>query len=238
NDPVALRELAKRAEASGNFDLAVAALERIQWEFSDQVDMSDLTFTLGEAYFTNQQFDKAKEAFAAYLRLNPKDEARRTEARYLSALSDFYFGDYGAAGINLFTFAKDNPGSEFAQVALAVAATACDDYHRSKLIAPEQKKEFFLGLTKRFPETQMAAEAQYYLGQLMVKAFKDYRSALGHFEAALAGNHCDEAAYEIGLCYELLGELDQAEKWLRKVIAESKWEGPRNLAKRALDRLQ
>lgn len=233
-----LMEIAAEARATGNYDLAVAALRRIESDYAKQTDAGELTYTLGEVYFESQRFPEARQKFQEYIALRLKDAARRAEAEYLSGLCDWYTGDSRRAAFSMFHFVQNHPSHARAGVALSLATSACMRYAQSQEVSEGERRAFLLELIGRFPETKLAAVAHWELGRLVLTTTKDHGEALGHFEAALDQLPSGEVAFNIGLCHQKLGKLDQAEKWYRRVIAESRSDGPRSQAKRLLETMR
>ncbi len=234
----ALNRLAIQALDARRPGLAVAALKRIQEQFADQIEAAEVTYLLAEAYFQNAEWAKAKHTFAAYINREKKDEARRTDAKYLSGMCDFYAGNYPDAAANLLRFSREYPASERAQMAARVALTACARYGESGKVPADERRRVLLRLTERFAGTELAAEAHFYLGKLLTtNRYRHFRGALRHFEGALAGRQTDAAAYYLGLCYRNLGELEIAEEWYAKVIRESKRGYPRRWARSGMKML-
>jgi TolA-binding protein len=234
DDARSMSTLADKALASGNMDLAVAALERIESEYGENFEPADVTYPLAEAYFQNEDFQKAKAAFARYIAMNPKDEARRMEAEYLSGMCDLYSKDYRQAAMNLFGFAQKHPDHGSTPNAIHLALVSCSEYAQARELSLDERRKFLVEMTTTFPGSEMAAEAHYHLGSLTVDADKNYAEALQHFQVALGGRRSDEAALWIAECHEKLGDLDEAQKWYRKVIMESRYDGPRERAKEVL----
>jgi TolA-binding protein len=236
-DASSLKELASQAQASGNRDLGVRALERAQATYSDPRHIADLTYLLAEAYFQNREWAKAKACFATYMEEHGKDEARRMEAEFLSGWCDFYPGRYRESAVRFFEFARKYPDSDDAAEATHLALVSCSRYAQSTHVSADQKKEFLLRLIQRFLGTELAKEAHCHLGRLTLNTSKDFAGALHHFEAALQGRRSDEVAFYIGVCEENLGHMDKAGAWYRRVILESKYEMPRKRAISALKTL-
>jgi TolA-binding protein len=237
-DAEALKRAAEKAQATGNPDLAVTAIKRIQSKYASQMDIAELTYLLAEAHRQNDEYAEAKKLFLKYTKQHARDEARRTLAEYLAATCDFYAKNYREAAVNLFEFVQKHPNYGQANIALDLCFAACSRYGESRDVSADEKKEFFLDLTKRFPKTVLAAEAHLYLGQMILNRDHDYSEALKHFQAALSGRRPDEAGYYIGLCYQNLENFDEAEKWYQKVIRESSNEWPRNWATKSLKTLK
>jgi tetratricopeptide (TPR) repeat protein len=234
-----LKRLATQALDARRPGLAVAALERIQMKFPNQVDAAELTYLLAEACFQNAEWAKAKESFREYIAMQGKDQARRVEAEYLCAMCDFYAGSYPQAAAGLSAFSQKHPASEWAPMATRVSLDSCARYGDSLHVPPEEKRQALLELANRFAGTPLGAEANFYLGKLLTtNRFRDFPGALKHFTAALEGREGDAAAYHIGLCYQELGELDLAEEWYSKVIRESKSEYPRKWARSGLKMIE
>ncbi|MBN2209377.1 MAG: tetratricopeptide repeat protein [Candidatus Coatesbacteria bacterium] len=237
-DAASLKELASKAQSVGNQDMGVRALERICARFANEVDAAELTYLLAEAYFQNQEWAKAKEAFGGYIRQEGKDWARRVEAEYLSAMCDFYARNYPVAAAGLFVFSQKHPASEWASMALRVALDSCASYAASLRVPASEKRRVLLELTSRFPGSALAAEAHHHLGTIHVNRRQEYQVALPHLHSALEGRSPEEAAYYIGLCHQNLGDVERAERWYLKVVRESKGDGPRNWARSGLEMLR
>lgn len=238
-DAEGLAKAAAEAQATGNHDLTVMALKRIQKEYPDQTAVPGLAYMLAEAHYYNRDYDQARRTYKKYVQQDPKDQVRRKWAEYLAARCDFDARDYRAAAVSLFEFAQNNPTFERIEVAVDLALKSCSRFVESREVSLEDKKDFLSGLIRRFPKTKLAAGAHYQLGRLILNSRnKDYPDALKHFQAALSGRRSEEAGYYIGICCQNLGELDNAEKWYLKVIRESRYEGPRKSATRALENLK
>ncbi|MDP2897467.1 MAG: hypothetical protein Q8Q12_13080 [bacterium] len=233
-----LKELAGKAQSVGNRDLGVRALERIRARFANEVDTAELTYLLAEAYFQNSEWNKAKDSFAAYIKQEAKDEARRMEAEYLSAMCDLYAEDYRQAALGLFGFAERYPKHGSAPNAHHLGLVSCSRYAESRGVPLNQRKEFLLRLAEDFPDTEMTAEAHYHFACLALDEDKNYAGALEHFKIALSGRRSDAAAFHIALCHEKLGDLRGAERWYRTVVSESRYGGARERARQALERFR
>jgi TolA-binding protein len=160
------------------------------------------------------------------------------EAEFLSAWCDFYPGSYPEAAVTFFRFAQTHPKSEDVREATHLALVSCSRYAESGEVPLDRKTAFLQQLTSDFAGSDLAREAHFHLGRLAIEASKDFADAVQHFEAALQGRRSDQVGFYMGVCHQNLGNVEQAVRWYRRAIRESKYDMPRKRAISALRALE
>jgi tol-pal system protein YbgF len=101
-----------------------------------------------------------------------------------------------------------------------------------------QSAPLFLSIIARFPEHELADNAQYWLGEIDYVQQK-YRQALEGFRTVLErwprGNKVPDAMLKMAYCHAELGEQAKARETLERVMKDYPWSDP---AKKAKERLQ
>lgn len=165
-------------------------------------------FSRAVAHYRQGKFTEAVADLKPYLNLGlPKKE--KSEARFLLGVCQVELKQYDAAIDTFRTLLADDP--EYSGQANTLYQLGWALSFAGKR---NEAKDAFIDMIRRFPESPLAAEAYYHVGQFLYEA-KDYaQAAIAYhraFKQAEGNNELKEKAiYKLGWCYYHQDQLDNA----------------------------
>ena len=172
----------------------------------------------GASYFQLKQYPKAIEDLTAYLNAKPAEAEQKVEAQLTLALAHSAVMDFRQAAQTLEALLKESPTSAKADQAYYELGFAYQ-----KLNEPQNALEAFQNLADKFPESPLAAEAWFRVGEHheaggnLAEAVKGYRAGLAK---ASDGAFKELLFYKIGhALYEQKAYAEAAGE-LKKLLAD------------------
>jgi tetratricopeptide (TPR) repeat protein len=181
------------------------AIENYQYSLSTNPNRVKALFCLGEAYFMNSDFDRARETLAKAVNIAPDDaQVRQKYGEYLSSKLETR-----SEGLRQLQRARQlNPN--LPRIDFDIGKTQFDltDF-------PSAAKSFVTELKKNAGE----GEAAFFLAEASAK-LENWESARQYYEYALAHEYADGAAlYGLGRAFVELGDFTSALAPLQRALA-------------------
>ena len=141
---------------------------------------------------------------------------KATETEYENAMKRWNAADYPSAVRMFYTLAKEHPYSSRADDSLYWAGVTQFLY----LGKTDKALETLRLLLKRYPQRDMAPQAQWYIAQIYELGYSDYGKAIEEYRKAIQYSDAgvrEKSLYSLADCLFRIGKIDEArDAWTRQ----------------------